>query len=342
MNNLKIELLKKDEQVIELRTDINRDINNLRYELQKKDETINAIKLNNIEFKKQLEQYQIRFDEYKENIKSKIENQTTNIQQLQLQTNTQIKDEEQKEKEKEQYKNCTNTLSFIQSSNLKNRVDFLLITENYQRIKLKNNEWNNYKFGIFLLGENITLIPDCEKLGHLKIKTSHLWIKYSSSKIDCSQLGYPQNQGPGKGGFGYSGGGYGTKGEGNSGESGREMYGEETLLKEIHFGSGGGGNKHGGSGGGIIELIIEQQLINHGSIQSNGGDGFYGGGSGGSILIELQSNKLKQTFGTVTCIGGNQNEEYKGGKGRIAMYGIELSLNDIKQIDPIPFNRLHK
>ncbi|ETO34283.1 hypothetical protein RFI_02811, partial [Reticulomyxa filosa] len=86
-----------------------------------------------------------------------------------------------------------------------------------------------------------------------------------------------------------------------------------------------------GSGGGIIELLIEQQLINHGSIQSNGGNGWGdvdgGGGSGGSILIELQcqsqsySNKLKQTFGTITCIGGNQNKQYKGGKGRIAIYG---------------------
>ncbi|ETO00937.1 hypothetical protein RFI_36503 [Reticulomyxa filosa] len=112
------------------------------------------------------------------------------------------------------------------------------------------------------------------ELGHLKIKTSHLWIKHLSSKIDCSQLGYPQFCGPGKGKNG--GGGYGTKGKGN-GEQGGEMYGEETLLKQIHFGSGGCGSIHGGSGSGIIELIIEQQLINHGSIQSNGGSGIMEG-----------------------------------------------------------------
>ncbi|ETO10872.1 hypothetical protein RFI_26505 [Reticulomyxa filosa] len=52
------------------------------------------------------------------------------------------------------------------------------------------------------------------------------------------------------------------------------MYGEDTLLKEIHFGSGG-----------IIKLKIEELLINYGLIQSNGGGG---GGSGGSILIESQ------------------------------------------------------
>ncbi|ETO02394.1 hypothetical protein RFI_35043 [Reticulomyxa filosa] len=258
-------------------------------------------------------------------------------------------------------------LSFIQSSNLKNGVDFLLINENKKITQLKNNEWNNYNFGIFLLGENITLTLKCNRnkkekeFGHLKIKTSHLWIKHSSSKIDCSQLGYPSNQGPGKGERGRygrcGGGGYGTKGEEND-EQGGEIYGEETLLKQIHFGSGGGDGSawiqsSGGSGGGIIELIIEQQLINHGSIQSNGGSGSRdgdagGGGSGGSILIELQcqsqshSNKLEQTFGTITCIGGNQNKINEGGKGRIAIYGIELSADDILKIDPKPFNRSYK
>ncbi|ETN99557.1 hypothetical protein RFI_37911 [Reticulomyxa filosa] len=221
-------------------------------------------------------------------------------------------------------------LSFIQSSNLKNGIDFLLVTEHEQTIQLKNKKWNNYKFGIFLLGENITLTLGCnrkyeeEELGHLKIKTSHLWIKHSSSKIDCSELGYSMNQGPGKGNSeGFGGGGYGTKGEGNDGQGG-EIYGEETLLKQIHFGSGGTFGV-GGSGGGIIQLIIEQQLLNDGSIQSNGGNGTCGGGgSGGSILIELQcQSQFKQNFGTIKCIGGNGG--YKGGDGRIAIYGIELS-----------------
>ncbi|ETO20632.1 keratin, type II cytoskeletal 1-like isoform 6 [Reticulomyxa filosa] len=325
----------------------NKQIDNLKHELQEKDQTITALKLDNIEFKKQFEQYQIKFEEYKQNIETKVENRTTNIQQLQLQIKTQI-DEKQKEQEleKQRLKNCENMLLFIQSSNLKNGVDFLLVTENEQTIKLKNYDWNNYNFGIFLLGEYITLTVACESFGHLKIKTSHLWIKHSSSKIDCSELGYPMNQGPGKGEFknwSGGGGGYGTKGEGDDGQGGG-MHGEATLLKQIHFGSGGGG-RFGGSGGGILGLIIEQQLINHGSIQSNGGNGL-GGGSGGSILLELQCqsqshlNKLKQIFGTIKCIGGYG--EYDGGKGRIAIYGIELSSDDILKIDPIPFNRLHK
>ncbi|ETO11741.1 hypothetical protein RFI_25635, partial [Reticulomyxa filosa] len=146
-------------------------------------------------------------------------------------------------------------------------------------------------------------------------------------------------------------GGYGTKGKGYDGKGG-EIYGEETLLKQIYFGSGGGSTNDifGGNGGGIIELIIEQQLINHGLIRSNGGEGLYvvGGGSGGSILIELKCQSqfypdiLEQTLGTITCIGGNQNQTNEGGKGRIAIYGIELSPDNILKINPKPFNRFHK
>ncbi|ETO06613.1 hypothetical protein RFI_30779, partial [Reticulomyxa filosa] len=331
--------------------DLKKQIDNLKHELQEK---INALKINNIEFKKQFEQYQIQFNEYKQNIETKVENKDTNIQQHQLQIKTQFEEEQKNEqKEKKQYQSCNNMLSFIQISNLKNGIDFLLINENKEIIKLKNNEWNNYNFGIFLLGEDITLTPNCKELGYLKIKTSHLWIKHPSSKIDCSQLGYPRNQGPGRGMYrrredSGDGGGYGTNG--GYRRQGGKIYGEETLLKEIHFGSGGG-YIYGGSGGGIIELIIEQQLINHGSIQSNGGNGHHSGGSGsgGSILIEFQSqsqsqshlNKLEQTFGTITCIGGKKGQN-NGGDGRIAIYGIELSSDDILDIDPKPFNRLHK
>ncbi|ETO33688.1 tenascin XB-like protein [Reticulomyxa filosa] len=341
VKDLQLQLKDKDNEKDKQIEQINKQINDLKVESLKKDKTITAL-TNNIQ------QYQIQFDEFKKKFETKVENQTINIQQLQLQPqiDTQIEQEQKNEqKEKEKHKDCESMLSFIQSPNLENGVDFLLVTANNHTINLKNNEWDNYKFGIFLLGKNITLIPNCYELGYLKIKTSHLWIKHPSSKIDCSKLGYPANQGPGMG-EDEGGGGYGTKGGGNDRQSG-EMYGEETLLKQIHFGSGGGGIflNEGGSGGGIIELIIEQQLINHGSIQANGEDGRSSGGSGGSILIELQCqshlNELKQTFGTITCIGGS-GVYNKGGDGRIAIYGIELSSDDILKINPKPFNRLCK
>ncbi|ETO10693.1 hypothetical protein RFI_26682 [Reticulomyxa filosa] len=347
-------------------------IKDLQSQIKKMKENDNEKNKQSIAFKKQLDQCQVKFDEFKEykrSIEAKFEKQNANIQKFQHQIDTQNEKQKSEQKGQEQHStnfkfhNCENMLSFVTSINLKNGVDFLLVNENKKRVELKNREWNNYEFGVFLLGENITLTVCCDfenqsqKYGHLKIKTSHLWIKYSSSKIDCSELGYsylqpryPGSGSPGK--WGGGGGGYATKG-GESGLSGLgrggEIYGEETLLKQIHFGSGGGGcswnGSHGGSGGGIFELIIEQQLINHGSIQSNGGDSDRGGGgSGGSILIEFRchGNTWKHTFGIIRCIGGNQSKTNEGGKGRIAIYGIELSSDDIKDIDPKPFNRLHK
>ncbi|ETO04635.1 hypothetical protein RFI_32760 [Reticulomyxa filosa] len=328
-------------------------MNNLKTESSKKDEQI--IGLTNEMQQLKAEISQCKGGGSKQNIETKLENQNTEIQRQ-----TEEKEEEtRKEQDIARFcfnKNYKNMLTFVNSSDLKNGVDFLLLIENDKEIELKNKEWHNYKFGTYLLGENIYLNLDCdrtvgkEELGHLRIRTSHLWIKYPSSKIDCSRLGYPPDQGPGKGEVGKrkSGGGYATKGEEGcyiqgDGKAGG-IYGEETLLKEIHFGSGGGGF-NGGSGGGIIELVIEQQLINNGSIESNGGGGWGGGGgSGGSILIELQShsNTLEQKFGVITCIGGRQNYFNEGGNGRIAIYGIELSSKDMKNITPKPFNRLHK
>ncbi|ETO00740.1 hypothetical protein RFI_36700, partial [Reticulomyxa filosa] len=79
----------------------NKQFDNFKHELQEKDETINALKLDNIEFKKQLKQYQIKFDEFE----TKVKNQNINIQQLQhqLQIKTQFEEEE---KEQKHNKNC--------------------------------------------------------------------------------------------------------------------------------------------------------------------------------------------------------------------------------------------
>ncbi|ETO06621.1 hypothetical protein RFI_30771 [Reticulomyxa filosa] len=230
MNQTIIDLKNQQNEQNKQQNDQDKQIDHLKHELQEKDQTITALtdtiqqlKTDNIEFKQQLKQYQIKFEQYKQNTETKVENQNTNIKQLQLQIQTQF-EEEQKEQEQDitelKYnKNCQHMASVLMPLNLRNGIDFLLVTENRQTIQLKNNEWNTYNFGIFLLGENITLTLNCDRLEHLKIKTSHLWIKYSSSRIDCSKLGYPGDQGPGKGKDG-GGGGYGKKGKGNDGQGG--------------------------------------------------------------------------------------------------------------------------
>ncbi|ETN99058.1 hypothetical protein RFI_38429, partial [Reticulomyxa filosa] len=213
-----------------------------------------------------------------------------------------------------------------------------------QNIKLENNKWRDFKFGVYLLGDYNILTVNCDlDMGHLKLKTSHLWIA-KTCYISCSKLGYPSEKGPGKGENGSKelrgGGGasYGTKGRTfnfvNSHGKNGQLYGENTLLKEIHFGSGGGRAKYksyplkGGNGGGIIEIIVQQQIINDGCIECDGDCGICmsylgglknvgaGGGSGGSILIVVQApSNVPQKFGVINCLGRG-----RAGHGRIAIY----------------------
>ncbi|ETO27061.1 hypothetical protein RFI_10073 [Reticulomyxa filosa] len=238
---------------------------------------------------------------------------------------------------------------------LKNGVDYLLVTEPNKRIELESDKWHHFKFGIYLLGEKTTLTvrQDSDDLGHLKIKTSHLWIG-KECRISCDGLGYRKHSGPGKGQSAskhfQTGGGasYGSKGRVFNSVNGRGkngvIYGDKTLLKEIYFGSGGGSARfpyfklEGGRGGGIIEIIVEQQIINKGFIECNGlrGNelrnyrglislgvgGGSGGGSGGSILVVLQApSHIYQNFGCIQCI---DRDNYccvnRGGCGRIAIY----------------------
>ncbi|ETO08428.1 hypothetical protein RFI_28960 [Reticulomyxa filosa] len=234
---------------------------------------------------------------------------------------------------------------------LKNGVDYLLVTEPNKRIELESDKWHHFKFGIYLLGEKTTLTvrQDSDDLGHLKIKTSHLWIG-KECRISCNGLGYKKDSGTGKGQSAskhfQTGGGasYGSKGRAfnfvdGGGENGA-IYGDKTLLKEIHFGSGGGSAKcssfelKGGSGGGIIEIIVEQQIINEGYIECDGLIGQRllnmggqrntkgGGGSGGSILIVVQApSHIYQNFGKIDCLGGSYCLNLNGGgRGRIAIY----------------------
>ncbi|ETO05775.1 hypothetical protein RFI_31621, partial [Reticulomyxa filosa] len=228
---------EKNKQNEQLKIKLEEQINNLKYELQEKNQTITVLTNNiqqlkidinqyNIEFKKQLEQFQIKFDDlkqYKQNIETNLKSQNMQIEE---------KEKEQDVNTFKYNKNCQYMVSLLLS--LKNGVNFLLVTENNKQIEIRNSEWNDYSFGIFLLGKNIVLTVVCEKFGHIKIKTSHLWIKHPSSKIDCSQLGYPKDEGPGKGQPGWW-----DYRKGNDENNGK-IYGEETLLKEIHYGSGCG------------------------------------------------------------------------------------------------------
>ncbi|ETO24366.1 hypothetical protein RFI_12791 [Reticulomyxa filosa] len=254
--------------------------------------------------------------------------------------------------------------SFVPS--LQNGVDFLLREENKQKIYLENGKWHHFQLGVYLLGEGMTLTVDCNnkvnknEMGYLKIKTSHLWIKHHDSVIDCSGLGYSSNKGPGKGssatysGCGGGGAGHATNGGGDDIASGHGkaggIYGEKTLLKELHCGSGGGSSffyqkkYKGGRGGGIIHLVIEQQLLNQGVLRCDGASeekGFGGGGSGGSILLLFasspSSSTFQHTFGTITCIGGNTQCPNAGANGRIAIHGVTPSYQDIEKINPKPF-----
>ncbi|ETO15265.1 hypothetical protein RFI_22099 [Reticulomyxa filosa] len=255
---------------------------------------------------------------------------------------------EEKDKRELSYLSCEDMVRTLRASDyLENGKDYLLVEKSNTKIQMKNKEWNEYKYGIFLLGKNIEITCDCanEGLGHLRIRCSHLLLANDTCVIHCNGLGFKSMKGPGHGKLG-AGGGYGTKG---TGKQGGKSYGEETLLKEIYFGSGGGVpvmGTGGGNGGGIIELVITQHFVNYGKIQCNGLDGSDylggGGGSGGSILIKVvnEKNNFKHVTGTLQCLGGNPNTSWReGGVGRIAIYGFALQPKDLEHITPIPYHK---
>ncbi|ETO33141.1 hypothetical protein RFI_03964 [Reticulomyxa filosa] len=235
-------------------------------------------------------------------------------------------------------------------NNLENGKDYLLIDKNNTKIELKAEEWNEYKYGIYLIGKNIevTCATSKEGFGHLRIRCSHLLLANDTCVIHCNGLGFRSMKGPGHGKLG-TGAGYGSQG---ANKQGGKIYGDETLLKEIHFGSGGGVpmvGTGGGSGGGIIELVIAQHLVNNGIIQCNGLDGNdyptgggSGGGSGGSVLIKFVSTKndKKHILGQIQCLGGNQSTSWReGGLGRIAIYGYDFEAKDLEKIVPFPYHK---
>ncbi|ETO16776.1 hypothetical protein RFI_20561 [Reticulomyxa filosa] len=170
------------------------------------------------------------------------------------------------------------------------KIYFLLLNENTQIMKLKNNEWNNYNFGIFLLGENIILTVDNnkEKFGYLKIRTKKL----------LKQIH-----------FGSGGGDYFEKEKDINQNKNIGGSGGQQLINYGSIQSNGGNGSSCSNGGGSGESILIE-------LQCNSQHNHY-------------QNMLEQYFGNITCIGGNQYSINKGGEGIIAIYGIILSSNDI-------------
>jgi len=243
--------------------------------------------------------------------------------------------------------------NLIKKYRLVNGKDYLWVTDNNKIIKLPNNQWTYYKYGIYLTGYNIQVTSDTNnELGYLKIKTSHLWIN-PTSRIDCNGLGYDCDEGFGKGDVGFiygKGAGHGTRGGRDENEG--KIYGEASLLQEIHCGSGGGSNHpnalhagfRGGRGGGVIQLHVKQHMVNYGMVSCNGDDGnelWSGGGSGGSIRIQLENHnklmKFEHNLGRIEAYGGSRSRINAGGVGRIALHGKQLLCNQLQFIYPEPF-----
>ncbi|MDI1290766.1 MAG: hypothetical protein PSX37_12555, partial [bacterium] len=117
------------------------------------------------------------------------------------------------------------------------------------------------------------------------------------SAIDVSEMGFPQNEGPGRGLALSTGGGgaYGGAGGGRSGglSNGGRPYG--SFSQPIDLGSGGGctpnAGSQGGAGGGAIRLHVSGLLKLDGELRTNGAYaiGLAGDGSGGSIWVTAGS-----------------------------------------------------
>ncbi|ETO00918.1 hypothetical protein RFI_36522, partial [Reticulomyxa filosa] len=57
------------------------------------------------------------------------------------------------------------------------------------------------------------------------------------------------------------------------------------------------------------------------------------------LPLSISSKLIETNFWYCHTYWRNQSYRNKSKKGRIAIYGIELSLDDIKKIDPKPFNK---
>jgi len=155
----------------------------------------------------------------------------------------------------------------------------------------------------------------------LSINTDNLTI-YSGGKIDISNKGYSNTNGPGVGGDHGAGAGHGGKG-GNTSYNGNNNVGGNpygSMAGPITIGSGGfhsWDGVAGGSGGGAVfinatNLIINGSILANGQTPSCGVTWVAGGGAGGSIYIAAQS---ASGIGTITANGGS---DCAGGAGQAA------------------------
>jgi hypothetical protein len=163
---------------------------------------------------------------------------------------------------------------------------------------------------------------------------------YAGATVTADGLGYPENQGEGRGGRGSygdgGGGGYGGCGGLPNSSTGGDSYGRADQPERI--GSGGGNSnseQQGGCGGGAVLLTAGGRISVEGNITAHGGWGNYrsGGGSGGSIWLKAS----EITGGGVVAADGGKGigdsaavvRGSGGGGGRIALQTPVNSFNGV-------------
>ncbi|NLF22279.1 MAG: hypothetical protein GX590_03880, partial [Lentisphaerae bacterium] len=151
----------------------------------------------------------------------------------------------------------------------------------------------------------------------------------AGATVAADGLGYPENQGEGRGGRGSygdgGGGGYGGRGGLPNTSRGGDTYGRADQPDRL--GSGGGNpqsDQQGGFGGGAVLLDAGGRITVEGNITAHGGWGNYrsGGGSGGSIWLkaaEITGGGLIAADGGKGIADAAIVRGSGGGGGRIAL-----------------------
>jgi hypothetical protein len=151
--------------------------------------------------------------------------------------------------------------------------------------------------------------------------TDALWVEAGSS-IDVSARGYAGNvtrtspnlvASPASNGGSYGGSG--------AGASANLTYGHYASPNEL----GSSGNAGEAAGGGLVRITLGAQGVFtlDGTLKADGQPyNGAGAGSGGGVFV--QAHALRGT-GSISANGGNANNGYAGGGGRIALVGYDAS-----------------